>query len=674
MLGLSLIVLAALSRFPLANAHPSFPVERANANACGEIRNRVKAAFQADPGARPLVPAQLGYDCLMSVPLHKAEALTFVDSLVPYLGWQSSLTDMKSPPPGYPYPGVDIIQEVSKIRQKLQTDQYTNEYSYMLDISKVIVSGHDALFDVTPDILYAALTFARPKNLALVSLSQDGCQLPKIYLRDEIKTNPKSSAVTMINGVPAVNYIDKLVGASSGYPDRDAGYNSYFYSVAYEASLDVLGEFQGFGPNSLIYSGPNTTLTFENGTTRTYDNQARVRESFEGVTDGKSFYQRFCTGAQLNYTGSTLAPQTPRRYAYPKQMTDPVESSIAGYYMDAPGYTNIAVLSVLDWSPDSVTAFQSIAEDFLRRAKADNKKVVVDLTSCANGYYFLAYDLFKQFFPHLSVLDYNRVRETDAFNVMTTIGSGPKFDHYDAKTATPLEVSLAESVFNYRKFEIDINNKNFPTYQSKYGPIMHNGDSFTDIMRFNLSNPRISSSTDGFGLQITGLGSRSNFTQPFDPADVVLLVDGMCASPCPIFATNMASQMKVRTVAIGGRPALTPMQSVGGTTGPEGWGFGTILYFAQSFTQFASKEQKAILSKFNDACFNRLMSSFLSFRDVIKPAQLGSGPGKLIGSNFVREDADCRIFYTRSMVTDPREMWKKAADVTWHGKKCVVGR
>ncbi|KAG4438886.1 hypothetical protein IFR05_005621 [Cadophora sp. M221] len=674
MLGLSLIILAAIARLSLTNAHPSISVvERATTNQCGEIRNRVKGAFQADPGARPLIPAQLGYDCLMSVPLHKAEALEFIDSYAQYVGWQSSLADLKSPPPGYPYAALDVTQEVAKIRQKLQSDKYTNEYSYMLDIYKVVVSAHDALFDATPDILYGALTFARPKGLALVSYSQDGCQLPKIYVRDDIK-KPKTSAVTLINGVPAAKYIDQLVTASSGYPDRDAGYNSYFYSVANEASQDTLGEFQGFGPNALIYPGPTTTLVFENGTSLTYENQARVRDNFEGVTDGKTFYQRFCTGDQLNYTSSTTTTPAPRRYAYPKQMTDAGETSIAGYYLDAPNYKDIAVLSVLDWSPNSVTAFQAIAEKFLARAKADKKRVIVDLSSSSGGYYFLAYDLFKQFFPQLSVLDYNRIRENEAFNVMTKIASGPKFDNYNAKTATPVEVSLAESVFNYRLFEIDINNKNFPSYQSKFGPVAHNGDQFTDIMRFNLSNPRISSATDGFGLQITGMGSRSTFKQPFDSKDVVLLLDGMCVSPCPIFATSMAREGKVRTVAIGGRASATPMQGIGGTRGSEGYDLGTIWGFAQNFMGFATKEQKAVLAKVTDACLYRLTSAFVSFRDVIVPSQLGTGPGKQIGSNFVRQDADCRIFYTRDMVADQREVWKKVADVTWGGKKCVVGK
>ncbi|CZT01500.1 uncharacterized protein RAG0_09092 [Rhynchosporium agropyri] len=676
MLGLPLIVLAGALGIPLANAHPSALNERRQTTPCGEIRNKVKAAFQADPGARPLLPAQLGYDCLMSVPLHKENAIAFIDSYIPYVQWQSTLADLKSPPSSYSYAAVDVLQELAQIRQKLQTDKYTSEYSYMTDFYKVIGSAHDAFLTAIPDILGNAITFYRPQHLALVSYVEEGCQLPKIYIRDEVKTNPKSSAVKVINGMPAAAYIDKLVAKSSGYPDHDAGYNSYMYSVAGEASGNELGEFQGLGAGAMIFEGPTTTLTFENGTTRTYDNYARIRDSFAGVTDGQSFYNRFCTGKELKETASIHAVDIPRRHAYPKQMTDTSEDSIVGYYMDAPGYTNIAVLSVLDWDPKEVKAFQAIAEKFLARAKADKKKIIVDLSSSTDGSYFLAYDLFKQFFPPLSILDYNRIRENEGFNTMTQIGSGPHFAHYNAKTATPDEVAIAESVYNYQHFEINIKNQNFPSYQAKYGPILHKGDNFTDIMRFNLSNPRISSATDGFGLQITGLGSRSNFKiPPFAASDIVLLHDGMCSSPCPIFATNMAQQAKVKTVVIGGRPTLTSMQGIGGTTGPEGTDIGTILSSAQTIMQFATtKEQRASLKKFTQTALDRLPSNGFSSRDVIKPSQLGTGPDKGVGSNFIREEADCRLFYTKAMTYDPREAWKAAADVAWNGKKCAVGK
>ncbi|CZT46831.1 uncharacterized protein RSE6_07330 [Rhynchosporium secalis] len=677
MLGLSLVVIAALS--PLAFAHPSPLNDRATSGPCGEIRNRVKAAFAADPGARPLLPAQLGYDCLTSVPLHKAEALAFVDSYSQYIGWQSTLGDAKSPPSNYGYAAIDVVQQVSQVRQKLQADQYHNEYSYMMDLHKIVVSAHDNLFIFRPDILSSALHFIRPESLTLVSVSPgDGCDLPKIYLKDDLQANPKSSAVSLINGLPAEKYIDTLITQASGFPDRDAAYNSQMWSIATDALAGTAGEFQGYGTNTLIFAGPTTTIKFENGTSKTWENQARVRESFEGVTDGESFYQRYCTDQELNYTSSILAPTAPpRRHAYPVQIGDSHgENSIAGYYLNTPGYTDIAVLSVLDFFSNSVTAFQSVAEEFIAKAKADKKKIIIDLSSCEGGQYFPAYDLFKQFFPHLNVLDYNRISETDTFNTMATIGSGPRFANYDPKKATADEVAASESVFNYRSsvYELNVESKAFQSYESKFGPITHNGNQYTNVMRFNISNPRISSATDGLGLQITGLGPRSNFTQPFAASDIVLLLDGKCVSICPIFATSMAQQGKVQTVVIGGRPAKAPMQSIGGSRGSESYDLGTIWSYAQLFTKFATRQQAAVLAKLNDEVFQRLIDGYISYRDVLVPGQLGTGPGKQIGANFIKEDADCRIFNTRDMVFDQTKVWEKVADVTWKGKQCVVGK
>lgn len=39
--------------------------------------------------AIPIIDAQLGYECLTSVPLHAPEALALVNSILPFVEWQS---------------------------------------------------------------------------------------------------------------------------------------------------------------------------------------------------------------------------------------------------------------------------------------------------------------------------------------------------------------------------------------------------------------------------------------------------------------------------------------------------------------------------------------------------------------------------------------------------------
>lgn len=56
---------------------------------CDMVRISTSEQKAANPSVEPVVTAQLAYDCLNSVPLHKTEALQLVDSMEPYLEWQS---------------------------------------------------------------------------------------------------------------------------------------------------------------------------------------------------------------------------------------------------------------------------------------------------------------------------------------------------------------------------------------------------------------------------------------------------------------------------------------------------------------------------------------------------------------------------------------------------------
>ena len=144
--------------------------------------------------ATPHVAAQLALDCLKSVPLGKEQAIRLVDSLVPYVEWQSgmsasffadSLTNVdlaykKDPPVGYFFPPHDILGSLASIKSKLQQNFYKGEYDFSLDLYKVFILGHDGHFIFLPDALTAVFEFTRPK--ALVSVSEDGIKFPKIKL------------------------------------------------------------------------------------------------------------------------------------------------------------------------------------------------------------------------------------------------------------------------------------------------------------------------------------------------------------------------------------------------------------------------------------------------------------------------------------------------------------
>lgn len=56
---------------------------------CAVVSAAYASQIAAAPSATPTIAASVAYDCLLSVPLGQEAALEFVDSIEPYLEWQS---------------------------------------------------------------------------------------------------------------------------------------------------------------------------------------------------------------------------------------------------------------------------------------------------------------------------------------------------------------------------------------------------------------------------------------------------------------------------------------------------------------------------------------------------------------------------------------------------------
>lgn len=136
--------------------------------------------------ARPTVAASLAYACQQSVPLGKAEAINFVDSIKPYLEWQSDAAYKADPPADYGYPGYDMFKTLDNIKAKLQNDEYDNEYDFQAELySRVFGPGHDGHFILYPDALAKVFRYGRKRSL--VSISEDGEALPQIKIYGMLK-------------------------------------------------------------------------------------------------------------------------------------------------------------------------------------------------------------------------------------------------------------------------------------------------------------------------------------------------------------------------------------------------------------------------------------------------------------------------------------------------------
>ncbi|POS82768.1 hypothetical protein EPUL_005198, partial [Erysiphe pulchra] len=660
---------------PLAN-DLSFLSKVAPAAPCAIVSISSAAQRIAAPTVVPVVPAQLAYECLNSVPLNKTAALELVDSIEPYIEWQSSLAWLKDPPRDYDFPPHDVLGALQSVKQNLVNDRYPNEHSFQTDLYAVFTPAHDGHFVFFPDLLSRAFDFRRQR--ALVSISEDGQSLPVIKLFDDVIRAPRvASTITQINGIDASEYLVYDVVKTTGLQVIDAGYNSLFYSKAGFALNNGTGFFASGGRGRFLYSGPNTTLTFENGTSLTFQNVARVGGNFTGVDNGQAFYQRFCDPNRFNATPPTppvappVAPPTlPLVPGYPPAVIKTNGTEVSGYYLDGDGFEDVAVLSVLTFETQTPPQFQSVVENFFRLAKRDGKKkLLIDLSQNGGGLIFLGYDIFRQLFPDIVQDGNSRWRANDNFNAISQVFSSLAQDFDPNTTPSQTLVVQANFVFNYRE-DLNIFDRSFGTFNEKFGPFHVKDDEFTNLMRWNLSDPILTRNTTfGIGTDVTGYGFRQNFTRPFAPEDIVLLYDGGCASTCTIFSQFMRELGGVKSIAMGGRPTPGPIEGIGGVKGSQVLLWSDIYEYAQSALLNATEDQAKNLRLLTTLPLSRSAAAGANVRDAVLSRNIYDGTP----SQFIRERSDCRLYYTEHMITDVTAIWKSAADSAFNGKPCAYG-
>jgi hypothetical protein len=155
-----------------------------------------------------------------------------------------------------------------------------------------------------------------------------------------------------------------------------------------------------------FYTGPSTNITFANGTTQEYANVAIVNVDLTGVITGDDAYNAFCPGIPLLPSGTATDSSTPSSTATSSDVTTPTNvppsprtipgfpfpvimhsaGSVAGYYLNDTGFTDVAVLqikefeSTTDDSTEYEREFQSVVEKFLAASvKTGKKKLIIDL-------------------------------------------------------------------------------------------------------------------------------------------------------------------------------------------------------------------------------------------------------------------------------------------------------
>lgn len=126
-----------------------------------------------------MIPAEIAYECLQSVPNYQEPALRLLLSLRTYIEFLSTKEILKDPPSGYLFPPVDIDYALAAIEEKVLAGEYQSEYDFQTELQSLIISVRDGHFYWLGDIL-GAFTFAR-LNAELVAISSDGVETPEIY-------------------------------------------------------------------------------------------------------------------------------------------------------------------------------------------------------------------------------------------------------------------------------------------------------------------------------------------------------------------------------------------------------------------------------------------------------------------------------------------------------------
>ncbi|KAH8663648.1 hypothetical protein BGZ60DRAFT_565680 [Tricladium varicosporioides] len=700
---------SSTSKVATATAPATTTTGPAPTAACGVISASQKAA--ATPLNTRFQPS-LALECLESIPLDKTRAQAFIDYIIPFLQFQSTITYLAHPPQGWTLPGVDIFGGLNTISENIKKDVYKSEWAFEKDLYIIInVLPRDfhtnmplPLIGLSPSSDLFTFNLGIPP---LVSVSLDGESLPQPYLVSDMNTlvkNPSSgfkpSAIKTINGEPATEFLLRGGLENKNYQDPDTIYNLVFSSLPLKASAGTSftghGYMHGFGSDTVKY-------TFENGTSITSSNFAVLNKQFTNVSDGAAVYSKFVKPTattsptskasssvatrSFSSTGSTSTlraltsstrsttrlstgtsiPTTTRssttRVATPSVAPAPgfpvpvVQDSMgltAGYFLKN---SDVAVLDITSFSVNRVDQVGTI-RSFLDACKAANKKhIIVDLQGDGGGFVSNGYDAFEEFFPTVQAFGARRSRYTPLVDFISNVSS-------TVKTLTGTTIA---NVYNIQT-ELDLNLKPFTSSKALVGPVDIDGDKFTTLSRSTFSNDPLP------------VGTKRE--QVFNSLDIVLLHDGGCGSTCALFSQFMKQQGRVRAVAVGGRAKTGPMQGVTGSKGAQVLTYSSIVdmmkavpsakaTFEKNNIQFPTEvtDPKYAIPMTDPPLGGPLSGSFrFNLRNNYNSSSNTEHP-----LQFTYEATNCRIFFQPTDLYDITGLWSRVANVTWGSGKCVPG-
>ncbi|KAH6692884.1 hypothetical protein BKA61DRAFT_684007 [Leptodontidium sp. MPI-SDFR-AT-0119] len=643
-------------------------------------------------------PASKVYECLTSVPFNPAVASRFLKYYKESVQFQSTLAYLKTPPASYLQPPVDLLGGLDVIQTKIDIGAFENQYEFEATLQKLIYSAHDDHFDIAWGTLGV---FSFGTRYRIVSVSEDGIELPQVYVASDIFQSQrdggvwKPSPIVTLDGQDVTEYLTRFA-AENAIGGRES--HTDWQQLMSSPAQVIQGIPSVWGGGATFYPGEKLVIGFKN--------DSKVTTEWKGIFLGDSetgpletggdFYNSFVLGywpasydpeptaeeeeeekedessasTELVPTPTSTTIPTPTGWsngAYPSPDIAQENfgtfggGSISGYVL-ADG---IAVLSIPGFQEygDTVDEYSATIERFISTAHSkEMKKVVIDLQRNLGGDAFLAIDTFKQFFPSIDPYGGSRLRAHPAANVMGKAMT----DYFESISSDDYDYTYLYANEWVASTRLNANtDRKFASWEEFFGPQVVNGDSFTTTQRYNLEDPlfdtlALEAYTEGF--IVSGYNkSVAEKPQLFAAEDIVILTDGVCSSTCSMFVEMMHNEAGVKTVVVGGRPSYGPMQAVGLTRGVRSYDIDSQLDSDIAETQAIrdfNNQPADFLPDRSTSLEVEVTYATLNLRDQIRKDED-------IPLQFLYDAADCRIFFTPDTVINFSNLWKYAADAIW---------
>ena len=598
-------------------------------------------------------------------------------------------------------PGVDVIGGLIQIREKLRDDGYSSQFDFTKDLSRVVsfcsvennlkrhfevnvankcskqysaaLDGHFNYFPALNSV------FSIDRSFGLVSVSEDGTDLPKVYIDDDILFQPNSSkisSVEFIDNVPIEDFLAREAHAQALH-DPDAQYTSLFYSPSIQNKFGVR-----FQRASYLLDIPDShNVRFSNGSSKEIPNVAASSVDFSNIGSGEQLHQ----AVEVPKPNATLTKRADEakipsvesllRYPANPAAIHKYGGYISGYLLEDDDDT--CVLAVFTFQTPYITyPAYNRTEDFvetrrviretLSSCKADGRtRLIVDMSANDGGYIDLGYELYRNLFPKAEMWTGSRIRAHPAANLCGRLFYDTAVQRYATGGAYQLDPTTGAP---------------YQTWKDLYGPVSVTGDEMeSNMLAMNESLPLA-----GEAFYMTGFAPNEDLPeQPFKADDIVVLTNGLCASTCTVFTGLMKHEQKVRTIAVGGRPLHTPMQAIGGTKGSQvARGsmfleiFETILDADKGNVTIKSKELAALIPSPDLPPLEPISLEILSvnYRNAyVAYPNATEDKADDYPTQFMYEAANCRLFYKAEHMQSMAPLWRDVAAAAWKNASCVPG-